>query len=266
MQGYVDRFMDQHIYKYIYYIVFDGVAMFFVLSGFLIGGILIKIINTQGINWKIILNFWKRRWFRILPNYFLILIVLLIIGYYYTDEFTLTDKYKYFIFTQNLVTEHPKFFGEAWSLSIEEWFYLLIPIIIFLFFKVLSLSARKAVLFTAIGFLICVTLFRYYRYVTLDIDSLKAWDVILRKQVFTRFDSLMFGIIGAYMYFYHKLEWNKFKIRCVGSHIQIWINGHKTADLKDEKFKFSEGSIALQHHGKGDTHYFRNIRIREIRN
>ena len=57
-------------------------------------------------------------------------------------------------------------------------------------------------------------------------------------------------------------EWNKFKIRCVGDHIQIWINGHKTADIKDSRFK--KGQIALQHHGKGAMHYFRNVRIKEL--
>ena len=57
-------------------------------------------------------------------------------------------------------------------------------------------------------------------------------------------------------------EWNKFKIKCLGDHIQIWINGHKTADIKDSRFK--KGQIALQHHGKGDMHYFRNVRIKEL--
>lgn len=205
------HFMPEHRYKYIYYIIFDGVAMFFVLSGFLIGGILIKIINTQGINFKIILNFWKRRWFRTLPNYFLILLVLLIIGAFFTEGFTLANKYKYFIFTQNLVTEHPRFFGEAWSLSIEEWFYLLLPIFIYLGTRLLKLSANKSLLATAAGIIVCVTLFRYYRYVTLDIDSKYVWDKMLRRQVFTQLDSLMFGVIGAYIFYFFKNHWVRFK-------------------------------------------------------
>ncbi len=57
-------------------------------------------------------------------------------------------------------------------------------------------------------------------------------------------------------------EWNKFKIRVEGQHIQIWINGHLTADIKDEKY--SKGSVALQHHGKGDVHRFKNIRIKKL--
>ena len=205
------HFMPTERYKFIYYIIFDGVAMFFVLSGFLIGGILIKIINPQGISFKIILNFWKRRWFRTLPNYFLILIVLLVIGAFFTEGFTIEDKYKYFIFTQNLVTEHPKFFGEAWSLSIEEWFYLLLPIILYAGTRILRLSVNKSLLVTAAGIIVCVTLFRYYRYINLEINSKYVWDKMLRRQVFTQLDSLMFGVIGAYVFYFFKSYWLKFK-------------------------------------------------------
>lgn len=57
-------------------------------------------------------------------------------------------------------------------------------------------------------------------------------------------------------------QWNTFRIRCVGDHIQIWVNDVKTADLRDDRF--ARGSVALQHHGKGGIHRFRNIRIRPI--
>ena len=57
-------------------------------------------------------------------------------------------------------------------------------------------------------------------------------------------------------------EWNEFRIRCSGNKIKIWINGHMTADIVDDRFK--KGQIALQHHGKGDMHYFRNIKIKVL--
>ena len=52
-----------------------GVELFFVLSGFLIGGILLKNFEKNGnsLNPDEIKQFWIRRWFRTLPNYFLIL-------------------------------------------------------------------------------------------------------------------------------------------------------------------------------------------------
>jgi peptidoglycan/LPS O-acetylase OafA/YrhL len=206
-----DKLMPPERYKYFHYIVFDGVAIFFVLSGFLIGGILIKILNEKELTFSGMLNFWKRRWFRTLPNYFLILSILIILNILFTSDFTLLDKLQYYIFSQNLFWEHPTFFPEAWSLSIEEWFYLLIPLIIYFFIRVFKFSPKKSVLIAAIVILISVTLFRYFRYINLDIDSYHMWDKMIRRQVFTRLDSLMYGIIGAYVYFYFGDFWKKYK-------------------------------------------------------
>ncbi len=50
--------------------IVDGVNLFFVLSGFLIGSIIIKSLEKYGINKASIIIFWKRRWFRTLPNYY----------------------------------------------------------------------------------------------------------------------------------------------------------------------------------------------------
>src|SRR6476620_5473362 len=56
-----------------------GVQLFFVLSGFLIGGILLKEVTQKKFNSKSLINFWKRRWLRTLPNYYLFLIIFIII-------------------------------------------------------------------------------------------------------------------------------------------------------------------------------------------
>ena len=65
-----------HVNERVYNLLsLDGVTLFFVLSGFLIGGILIRTIENKGFGFKELLNFWTRRWFRTLPNYFLMLMV-----------------------------------------------------------------------------------------------------------------------------------------------------------------------------------------------
>jgi hypothetical protein len=61
---------------------------------------------------------------------------------------------------------------------------------------------------------------------------------------------------------YKKGEWNSYRIKCEDDHIQIWVNGHKTTDIHDDTFK--SGRVAIQHHGKGDMHFFRNIKIRPL--
>ena len=57
---------------YIRYLVFDGVSIFFVLSGFLIGSILIKTFDRGDLSFKSLVNFWIKRWMRTLPNYLFI--------------------------------------------------------------------------------------------------------------------------------------------------------------------------------------------------
>lgn len=191
--------------------IFDGVSIFFVLSGFLIGGILIKIIESKKANKSTLIDFWKRRWFRTLPNYFLILII--ITSYYLStrSDFTLYSINRYLVFCQNLFSPHPFFFPEAWSLSVEEWFYLIIPSIIFILISAFKMEPKKSILISALSIILLVCLFRIHRYSTVDIVSIRDWDLLFRKQVFTRLDSIMFGVFGAYIQYYYPLKWSKVK-------------------------------------------------------
>ncbi|MBN8702355.1 MAG: acyltransferase [Bacteroidetes bacterium] len=194
------------------YFIFDGVSIFFVLSGFLVGGLLIKQLEQKEFNKRALFNFWTRRWFRTLPNYFLILVVLCLLNFFFTPNFSIKSTFKYFIFSQNFFEPHPSnFFPEAWSLSVEEWFYLLLPICIGTFSIVFKVTHKKGVLTTIILVIILTTTVRYYRYSTGVIDGIKDWDLLFRKQVITRLDSLMFGVIGAYIQYYHLPLWLKHK-------------------------------------------------------
>lgn len=192
-------------------IVFDGVSLFFVLSGFLIGGILIKLLDNNKPTKALLADFWIRRWFRTLPNYFLILLVLLGFSLLYQNGITIWNTKKYFIFSQNLFYPHPDFFPEAWSLSVEEWFYLISPVCIFSLIYFLKLNSKVAVRFVAITILLAVLIFRYVKFNQIEIDSLYEWDKFFRKQVFTRLDSLMYGVLCAYIQYYAKEVWLKYK-------------------------------------------------------
>jgi peptidoglycan/LPS O-acetylase OafA/YrhL len=97
----------------------DGVELFFVLSGFLIGGILLKIFQSKdSFGLKTIGNFWVRRWFRTLPNYYLILIINIIVVYFgiLKQDYSAIN-WKFFLFLQNFSGSFTGFFWESWSLS-----------------------------------------------------------------------------------------------------------------------------------------------------
>lgn len=191
------------------YFSLDGVSIFFVLSGFLIGGILIKILETTPANFNSLLQFWKRRWWRTLPNYFLILATLTVIHTVIFKTISFADAGPYVVFSQNLFYPHPGFFQEAWSLAVEEWFYLLIPAILFTLAGIAKFSVKKAVLSTIFMVLFGVTCLRLCRFMALQgiVLDVYDWDHIFRKQVFTRLDSLVYGVLGAYLYAYHHTWW-----------------------------------------------------------
>lgn len=204
--------LPKPLYEFVNYFVFDGVSIFFVLSGYLIGGILIRLFEKQEANKSLLWGFWKRRWFRTLPNYFLILIILCLLHFLFTENFTFKTIAPYFLFSQNLFYDHPLwFFSEAWSLSIEEWFYLLTPLLLYFSVKLLKLKTNFAVIIIIAFAILLVTTGRYIRYESLSIQTIDEWDLIFRKQVISRLDSLMFGILGAYISFYHSVNWIKHK-------------------------------------------------------
>ena len=58
-------------------------------------------------------------------------------------------------------------------------------------------------------------------------------------------------------------DWNRYRIKCVGEKLQVWVNGINTLDIIDNID--SKGYFGLQHHGeKGQVYRFRNIKIKEL--
>jgi hypothetical protein len=61
-------------------------------------------------------------------------------------------------------------------------------------------------------------------------------------------------------------EWNDYRIRCEGTHIQLWINGYKTVDYMEEDASIPNfGIIGLQIHGGGVAEaWYKEIKIEEL--
>jgi peptidoglycan/LPS O-acetylase OafA/YrhL len=187
----------------------DGVDLFFVLSGFLIGGILLRMVqeNHFVLSWRQVLIFWKRRWFRTLPNYYLILVVNIIfvstgIINGRIDQFS----YKFFFFIQNFHEPFYGFFWESWSLTIEEWFYIILPLLLVLILKLVP--SKKGILFVLILMIIFPLAYRIINSAP-EMNSFW-WDVTFRKVVLMRLDTIMYGVLAAYFKFYHNAFFQKF--------------------------------------------------------
>ncbi|MFO0898536.1 MAG: DUF1080 domain-containing protein [Pirellulales bacterium] len=61
-------------------------------------------------------------------------------------------------------------------------------------------------------------------------------------------------------------EWNEYRIRAEGPHIQLWINGEQTVDYIEKDPDIARtGVIAVQIHGGPPSEaWYRNIEIREL--
>ena len=175
----------------------DGVNLFFVLSGFLIGGILLDMLAAEGASGSAIRRFWMRRWLRTLPCYYLVLGLLF--GAALLNWIAPPPRLRmYILFVQNFAWPHPPFFGEAWSLSIEEWFYLLTPIGLWGACRLAPRADRRILLVICALVMIAVsTAYRAALPVPAEVFANGFWDASLRKVVLGRLDAIGYGVLGA---------------------------------------------------------------------
>ena len=103
-----------------------GVRVFFVISGFLITGLLIAEEKTTG---SISLRrFYVRRTLRIFPAYFVFLAVVAVLDQTGRIDVASSDFVRAVTYTMNYAPNRGWYLGHLWSLAVEEQFYLLWPI------------------------------------------------------------------------------------------------------------------------------------------
>jgi peptidoglycan/LPS O-acetylase OafA/YrhL len=160
----------------------EGVNLFFTLSGFLVGGLLLKQYSQEG---RIdAARFIVRRIFKIWPAYYVLILFHVIVGRHPLDTFLV----------QNL-THMQNYFGssiaQTWSLAVEEHFYLFLPLLLIVFARFQTrINAILAVLGT-----ICVAV--------LLARSIAVYHGEIDPTFFYtqyRIDSLLFGVMLAALY------------------------------------------------------------------
>jgi peptidoglycan/LPS O-acetylase OafA/YrhL len=161
-----------------------GVDLFFVLSGFLISGILIE--TRSATNY--FGSFWARRALRIVPVYYTCLAMWFLVfpvvlpGLGFHPHLGTEHQLPYWTWTANLFGEVPQL-GHLWSLSIEEQFYLVWP------FAVWLLPNRHLGALCAALVVLCPAI----RVLALSVDLSPRWP----WQAVARIDSLALGALVA---------------------------------------------------------------------
>ncbi|QJW57011.1 O-acetyltransferase OatA [Serratia plymuthica] len=206
---------------------FLGVELFFVLSGFLIGRIILEKVEESKTAFGWVPSFWFRRWMRTYPSYilFLILNILLI------DNIRPEEKpniFAFSTFTQSLATPHPYFFGEAWSLAVEEVFYFLFPIVIsgFLF---TCKRKRKSIMLAILTMIVISFTFR----VNAAFNTQMTFNEIRSTSLY-RLDSLMVGVVFSWLFLSKKGK-SISKIGVLLVPITIYITSKPDAYMDESK-------------------------------
>ena len=166
-----------------------GIELFFVLSGFVLASQILKLETNPK---KYLKTFLLRRWIRTVPPYVVALFAAAIL-FDYGDQINFL---KFLTYTQNILTDDslPNFFPVAWSLSVEEWFYIYLPLLIFFFSTINFSNTKPSVLTICITTILLLNLFRFfYNGETIN------WTEDIRRSVLLRIDSLCFGVV-AYIF------------------------------------------------------------------
>lgn len=182
---------------------FLGVELFIVLSGFLIGGILYKQFLHENYGFKDASLFVFRRLMRVLPSYYLVIVIITIV--YLIFGFSIAEVWKYFLLIQNFASPIPSFFPESWSLPVKEMGYILVVIFLFLSATLLPKFSKKyAFLSIILGLLLVTFLGKLYYDLHSENLELTQWSFQIRSVVIYRIDSVLIGVLFGYFYHNYK--------------------------------------------------------------
>lgn len=177
-----------------------GVNLFFTLSGFLVGGLLLT--EYQKFGSIDVRRFLVRRALKIWPALYFLVLVHAVIRHHPIESF----------FWQNILHVQ-NYFGtslnQTWSLAVEEHFYLLLAIFLACF---ASLGAQR-LLFTLLTISVATVALRIWAVSQGQLDS-------AFRQTQYRIDSLCYGVILAVVYHYRRDIFD----RIAASRKMLWLS------------------------------------------
>ncbi len=194
-----------------------GVDLFFVLSGYLIGGqLLAPLARGQNINFG---RFFSRRALRILPAYLVVLAI-----YFWLPslrEFPdISPLWKFLISVQNIDLRGGTAFSHAWSLAIEDQFYLALPLVLIL----ISRWPRAGIVVPCaivLGGIVLRTFLAWQFPGESGGVSFRGFQRWIYYPTWTRLDPLVFGVALAAIEKFRPNWWQ----RLMNTAIWLWLPG-----------------------------------------
>jgi peptidoglycan/LPS O-acetylase OafA/YrhL len=178
------------------------------------------------------LHFWKRRWFRTIPNYLLFLGIFTAICFLaparvlgessWHEAFTLRhvkDLAYYPFFIQNFLSTDISFMGHTWSLAVEEWFYLLLPcMVVPAIYLNRKGSLKNKMLLCFAGLSIMLIMIRVA-------GAMHIWPGYTKLAVIYNLDNLLFGVIMGWLFTYYRSEVLQRKTLLLATGVVLFLAG-----------------------------------------
>lgn len=215
----------------IVYLGFLGVDLFFVISGFLIAGLLLEDISGP-LRLK---RFYVRRAFKILPQYFTAVLAGIVLAVFvFKTKCSLGMGLSYLFMVQNYINPPLTIVAHLWSIAVEEHFYIFLPLIFWVVWAMFKDQAGRKWALLVI-FLLLIIAGNWLR--SVGLAGASSWNPLDWQATHLRFDALVFGCLlrlifplfeeklkqdkilpiilflisaGLFMcvfYYYHKLRW-----------------------------------------------------------
>src|SRR5437870_9897034 len=191
-----------------------GVDLFFVLSGYLIGGqLLAPLARDQRINLG---RFFARRALRIMPAYFAVLVIYFLLPSWREYPEMSQPLWKFLLSIQNVALHGGTAFSHAWSLAVEDQFYLCLPFILLF----VNRWPRSAIIIPCVIVFGGLALRTFLAWKNPAIDSgvsFRAFQAWIYYPSWTRLDPLVFGVALAAI--------EKFRPHCwrALTHLAPWL-------------------------------------------
>jgi peptidoglycan/LPS O-acetylase OafA/YrhL len=195
-----------------------GVDLFFVLSGYLIGGqLLAPLARDRRIKLG---RFFTRRALRIMPAYFAVLAIYFLLPSWREYSEMSQPLWKFLLSVQNIALHGGTAFSHAWSLAVEDQFYLALPfLLLFLFGR-----PRAAIIIPCLIVLGGILLRTFLAWKNPSIDggvSFRAFQAWIYYPTWTRLDPLVFGVVLAAIEKFRPKWWQRL-INCAP---WLWLPG-----------------------------------------
>jgi peptidoglycan/LPS O-acetylase OafA/YrhL len=193
-----------------------GVDLFFVLSGYLIGGQLLAPL-VRGSK-SSLGRFFARRVLRIMPAYFVVLAVYFSLPSWREYPDMAQPLWKFLLSIQNIALHGGTAFSHAWSLAVEDQFYLALPFLLIF----MSRWRRMAVLVPCLLVIGGIVLRAFLAAQNLSVNggvSFRGFQAWIYYPTWTRLDPLVFGVTLAAIEKFRPHWWK----RLTSAAIWLWL-------------------------------------------